>query len=146
MRPLFAAVVLFVVNIAATAFAQPSTDQVTKDEARRHFEEGIAHFDREEWSAALAEFLKSRELFPTRVATKNAATCLRKEKRFDEALDMFESFRRDFPDVSPADRMFAEREIQALQALVGTIDIRTAEAGATVVIDGRTRGATPLPA
>lgn len=133
--------------LAAPAFAQrppAQVDQATKDEARSHFEQGIAHFDREEWSAALAEFLRSRELFPTRAATKNAGTCLRKEKRYDEALEMFESLLRDFSDLPAADKTFAEREIADLQPSVGTIEIRGAEAGASILVDGKARGTTPL--
>src|SRR5262245_57725646 len=60
-------------------------------EARTHFERGVAHFDRREWQPALAEFLRSRELAPTRGNTKNAAICLRKVGRFDDALDLFET-------------------------------------------------------
>lgn len=121
----------------------PAADQATKDEARSHFEQGIAHFDREEWSAALAEFLRSREIFPTRAATKNAGTCLRKERRFDEALEMFEALVREFPDLSPADRAFADREISDLRASVGTLEVRC-EPGASILVDGRSRGTVPL--
>lgn len=139
--------VLLLIGLAGqNASAQAPTDQDTKDQARSHFEQGLAYFDRENWGAALAEFLESRRLFPTRVATKNAATCLRKEQRFDEALEMFEAFLQEFPDAPPADKLFAQREVDDLKLHVGTIDIRGAEAGATIVIDGRDRGAAPLAA
>ncbi|HEX6272680.1 MAG TPA: PEGA domain-containing protein [Polyangiaceae bacterium] len=113
-------------------------------EARRHFELGVAHFDRNEWQAALAEFLISRELAPTRSNTKNAAICLRKVGRFDEALDMFEALLREFGDLSPADRELALREIAELEASVGTLEIRDAPTGARVTIDGVDRGTAPL--
>jgi hypothetical protein len=147
-----AAVVLVTVSLlfgaAGNALAQPEPPPPAADtrlaEARRHFELGISHFDREEWHAALVEFLSSRELAPTRGNTKNAAICLRKVGRFDEALDMFEAFLRDFPDLSAADRELARREIAELQASVGTIEIRDAPPGARVSIDGVDRGTTPL--
>src|SRR4051794_11321964 len=50
-------------------------------QARASFDSGVGHFDRGESSAALADFLRSRELFPTRAATKNAAVCMRRENR-----------------------------------------------------------------
>lgn len=88
----------------------PATGDAAKDDARGHFDLGISHFDREEWAAALVEFLKSRELFPTKGNTKNAAICLRKVGRFDEALDLFEALLRDFSDLSPTDHDLAQRD------------------------------------
>jgi hypothetical protein len=124
--------------------APPPTDK--KEEARNHFELGLSHFDREEWSAALAEFLQSRALYPTRNATKNAALCLRKEGRFDEALDMWEALLRDFASsLTPTDRALAEKEVAELRASIGAVDVRDAEPGATIVVDGRERGAFPTP-
>ena len=88
----------------------------------------------------LAEFLRSRELYPTRSATKNMAICLRKLQRFDEALEAFEALINEFPDLPREDRAFAEQNMSELRALVGFIDIRGAEPGATVNVDGRNRG------
>ena len=117
-----------------------------KDQARALFESGVAHFDRGEWSAALADFLRSREIFPTRSATMNAAVCLRHEGRFDEALDLLEELLRTYPDLSSSERAFAERESAELRASVGAIEVNGAEPGATVVVDGRARGVSPLSA
>jgi hypothetical protein len=119
-------------------------DESRLAEARRHFELGVAHFDRREWQAALVEFLTSRELATTRGNTKNAAICLRKVGRFDEALDMFEALLRDFPDLPAADRELALREISELGASVGTLEIRNAPLGAEVSINGVARGTAPL--
>jgi hypothetical protein len=130
------------------AFAQSESSPEAADtrivDARRHFELGVAHFDREEWNAALAEFLTSRELAPTKGNTKNAAICLRKVGRFDEALDMFEALLRDFPELPAADRELARREMAELDASVGKIEILDAPPGARVSIDGVDRGRTPL--
>jgi hypothetical protein len=136
-------ILLALLLFAAAAGGQP-TD--VREEARSHFDLGLLHFDHGEWSAALAEFLRARELYPTRSATKNAALCLHKESRFDEALDMFESLERDYPDLSPTDRALADREIAELQPLVGALAVAGAEPGASVSVDGRARGSCPLPA
>jgi hypothetical protein len=123
--------------------SSPPPDAAKKDEARKHFEEGLSHFDRGEWSAALAEFLTSRSLFATRAATKDAAICLRKEGRFDEALDMWDALEREFPDLAPEDRAIADSEIADLKRSVGAVTLRGGEPGANVVIDGRARGVLP---
>lgn len=136
---LLAVVLLFGSN---RAFAQESAHN--KEEAQSHFDLGLSHFDREEWPAALVEFLKSREMFPSRGNTKNAAICLRKLGRFDEALTLFEALVRDFPDLSPTDRTLGNKEIGDLQASVGTVAIDGAPEGASVTIDGVDRGKTPL--
>jgi len=110
-----------------------------------HFEKGIALFEEESWDAALVEFLRSREVYATRAATKDAALCLRKLHRFDEALDLFQALLHEFPALPAEDRALAEHAIQELSALVGKVDIRAAESGATLVIDGRERGTVPSP-
>lgn len=131
---------------APAAPAAPAGTDAAKNEARTHFEKGLSLFDEEAWDAALAEFLRSRELFPTRAATKDAAFCLRKLHRFDEALDMFEALLADFPNLPADDRAIADREIRALGGFVGRIDVRGGEPGATVVVDNRARGTMPSDA
>ena len=120
--------------------------QSSSEGARSHFELGLSHFDHEEWDAALAEFSKSRELLPSKSNTKNAAICLRKVHRNDEALAMFEALLREFRDLSPTDRAIAEREIEDLRRSLATVTIEGAPAGASVSVDGRDRGRTPLAA
>jgi hypothetical protein len=155
LRPLLSAFLSASLATSIAAAQAPGSDQPApaasaprkkdKAEAQARFKAGVTHFDRQEWSAALAEFLRSRELFPTRAATKNAAICLRRESRFDEALDMYEELLRGFPDLAGADRAFVDREIEELKDSIGLVDVGT-EAGASVLIDGRDRGVTPLAA
>lgn len=151
-RALAALLGMALLFIGATGRADPSSPapapapESPREQALAHFDLGLSHLDRSEWSAALAEFLEARRLYPTRSATKNAAICLRKENRFDEALDMFEALERDYPDLTPADRALADGEIASLQRSVGALSVDGAEAGAVVVIDGRDRGTAPLAA
>lgn len=116
-----------------------------RQDARRHFERGLSLYDAGTWDAALAEFLLSRELYPTRAATKNAALCLRRLGRFDEALVMLEHLLA-FPELTAEERRWTQAEIAAMQGLVGGLLVEAAEPGATVTVDGDTRGITPLAA
>ncbi len=120
----------------------PVFTQEQKDKAKERFLRGVKLLDEQAWAPALAEFLASRELFPTRVATNNAAVTLRRLQRYDEALDMFETLLRDFklPD---AEREAAQKELAELRSLVGTIEIVGAEAGASISITGADRGEYP---
>src|SRR5438067_6413453 len=59
---------------AAAPSAEGPTPQM-KEEARSHFTKGLGLMGEGAYSAALAEFLVSLDLFPTRNATLNAAYC-----------------------------------------------------------------------
>ena len=136
----------------ADAPAPPKTDDDSKAapdpqkraEAEASFKRGLELLGQDAWQAALAEFLRSRDLFPTRTATNNAAFCLRKLNRFDEALDMYEALLREYPDVSQDKKEAAQKEVADLRGLVGTIDIVGAEPGSSIVVDGRPRPDYPL--
>lgn len=128
---------------SAAASAAAPVDR-RKEEARAHFDRGITLFEEGAWDPALAEFTRSRQLYPTRAATKNAALCLRKLQRFDEAQDAFETLLKEFPNLPADDRETAERELRELSALVGRIELRGGEPGSTVVVDTRSRGTLPL--
>ena len=52
---------------------------------------------------------------------------LRKLHRFDEALDLFETFIREFPNLPAKNRALADREVRDLATFVGRIDVRGAE-------------------
>lgn len=113
-----------------------------KQSAKQHFLKGISLLRQQAWAPALAEFLLSRELYGTRVATNNAAIALRKLERYDEALAMLETMLRDFK-VNDEQRSDAQRQIAELRSLVGTIDISGAEPGASIVISSIDRGEYP---
>lgn len=124
--------------------AQESPDPAAKEKARAHFDKAVTLQEEEAWAPALAEFRASLDLYPTRAATKNAAVCLQKLERYDEALAMFQKLQRDYPNLTAEDKALAERSITRLKGLVGAVEIAGAEPGARVVVDGRERGATPL--
>lgn len=121
-----------------------AASEAAKEQAKRHFETGLPLFKKGAWDPALAEFLRSRELYPTRAATKNAALALKELHRYDEALDMLDALKREFPDLPPDERQLIEQEANALRALIGTIDVRSSTSGASISIGGRARGTTPL--
>ncbi|NUO53218.1 MAG: PEGA domain-containing protein, partial [Polyangiaceae bacterium] len=124
--------------------APKQVDAAAKADAEAHFKKGLELLGEEAWAAALAEFLRSREIFPTRTATNNVAVCLRKLKRFDESLDMYVTLLREFPNMPEDKKSAAQKEISELQQLVGTVDIAGAEPGASIVVDGKPRQDFPL--
>lgn len=128
----------------ALAPAEAAADE-KKAEAKAHFDKALKLFEDEAWDAALAEFMQSRALYPTRAATKDAAICLRKLHRFDEAVDMFEILLRDFPNLPADERALALAQTKELSGYVGTLVTQGAEPGSKLVVDGRDRGQAPTP-
>lgn len=121
--------------------AAPSEEQ--KEQARWHFEKGLALEEQQAWAAATAEFNISRKLYPTRNATFLAARCLQRLQRYDEALELYEAFLREFPNAPPEDKAAAQTSVDDLRGLVGTLDITGAKPGAAIVVDGVDRGDYP---
>jgi PEGA domain len=131
---------------AADAPADPDLEK-KKVEAKERFLRGLTLANDANWDAALAEFLASRELFPTRVALKNAATSFRNLKRYAEALDMYAELLAKFGAQIPAEeKKQIEDAMAELRSFVGEIDVESPERDATIVVDGQQRGTTPLPA
>ncbi|MCA9620578.1 MAG: PEGA domain-containing protein, partial [Myxococcales bacterium] len=89
-------------------------------------------------------YLKSRALFPSVANTLNAAVCLAKVEREDEALELYQELVGRMRDQLQADELAAiGPEMQRLRSLLGTVDV-AGDVGATLVIDGRSRGTLPL--
>lgn len=134
--------------LPTSARAEGPTEDIAaaQAEAKLAFERGYVHMQRKAFDAALAEFERSRALYPTKGNTRNAAVCLDQLGRHDEALDRLDALLRDFPSLEQAERDAIGREVARLRGLVGFLEIRADVPGARVVIDGRERATTPLSA
>ncbi|MFO0667741.1 MAG: PEGA domain-containing protein [Polyangiaceae bacterium] len=128
---------------AAPAGEKP-VDPNAKAEAQAKFEKGLKLFEDGAFQLALLEFQASREKFPTRAATRNAALVLRKLERFDEAIEMWETLEREFPNLPPAELAQSVQEKKELAALVGFLSFDVNEADAAIFLDGREIGKSPL--
>lgn len=134
---------------APAADAPPPDDpEKRKEEAKVRFQRGLELVQNESWDAALAEFLASRKLFPTRVALKNAALSLRQLKRSVEALSMYNELVATFGgSIPPEERKTIDDAIAQLKLAVGEVAIDSDQPGSTVVIDGQQQaGVTPMAA
>jgi hypothetical protein len=152
------ALVLVVTNVLfasiGSAHAQPpppigesgaDSPEDRRSEAEARFYKGRKLSAEGAWSAALAEFQASRQLYANESATRGAAVCLRRLARFDEALDLFESALRQFAATMETEtKAEVQREVVELRGLVGTLDFDQAEPGAAITIDGQNRGDIPL--
>ncbi|AUX33646.1 MULTISPECIES: PEGA domain-containing protein [Sorangium] len=146
---LLAAVLLAPLPFGSLAAAQPGGpgEVRRREDARAHFQRGIALRDQERWAEALAEFQTSRALLMTLNGTTNAAACLIQLERYLEAIELYESALRDFSErLKGEDKRDILLVVKLLYNAVGAIAIVGAEPGATVLLDGVPRGELPLGA
>jgi hypothetical protein len=131
---------------AAPEAAAPDDPEKRKEEAKVRFQRGLELVQNESWDAALAEFLASRKLFPTRVALKNAALSLRQLKRYVEALAMYNELLTTFgASIPPEERKTIDDAVAQLKQAVGEVQVNSDQPGSTVVIDGQQQpGVTPM--
>jgi PEGA domain len=119
------------------------TESDRRAQAEEHFRRGfLLGQSAGDWAAALKEFLLSRQIFPTKSATRNAAVALRRLGRNVEALKLYSSLLAEFPDQADA----VAAEIKATRLHVGDLEILANDDGIRVVIDGVQRGTMPISA
>ncbi|MBI5486538.1 MAG: PEGA domain-containing protein [Deltaproteobacteria bacterium] len=142
---------LLVMLASATATAQrrpsppPAAVDPAQDEARKHFEAGVALMNVENWEAALVEFERSLELFPTRSALFNLGMCQKALFQYVEAMATFEQFLdRYAAEATAAEMDLLRANIAELGTLLGEILIGVNVDGATVAVDGLEVGVAPL--
>ena len=115
-----------------------------EDRARAHFETGAVLYSDENYEGALAAFEESYRLRAVPVVLFNIAQTLRRLNRYSEAIEAYERYLREEPDL-PADRRAAVRStIAELRRALAPITVDTDIEGVTIEVDGRVVGATPL--
>jgi hypothetical protein len=133
----------------ASAQGSPSTGALPDaaerlKEAKDLFRKGVSLLQAGDVEAALSYFLRSRERMPSSQNTVDAAICLERLGRYDEALEMYEelvtTFRNDLDD---ADRATIGPAMAAVRKKLGTVMVIANVEGA-VVLDGRPRTNLPL--
>lgn len=136
---LAAAVVL---SIAAGAAAEKTMD----DEAREQFERGVELYDEGKFDQAAISFARAYELKPTYKLLYNIAQTENQLGHYTGALEAYQKYLEDGEDNVDDDRKNQiVSEIARLETLVGTIAITGDAEGASVFIDTRAVGNTPLP-
>lgn len=108
--------------------------------ARDLFFQGVAAQSAGDWEAALGFFRRSLDESATWRSTMNAAFCLGKLERYDEALAMYEAMLTSFAaELDPAERAKIDVAITLLQKKVASVEITT-NVEATILVDGAPRG------
>ena len=143
---------LLVVVLAGSALVNPARElcaaepagESELEEAKDLFRRGVALLGAGDTERALEHFLRSRALVPSVKNTANAAICLERLGRFDEALVMYEELLARFAaDLDADDRKSLLPLMASLRQKIGYLELSSNVDG-LVVVDGRARGRLPL--
>jgi hypothetical protein len=122
----------------------PAPDLAAVEEAKEVFRKGVELFQAGDIERALELFLRSRAIYPSIQNTSNAAICLKKLERYDEALELYEQILTEFSSgLSERERASLVPAMQELRSRVGSLFVASNVAG-VLVVDGRARGSLPL--
>src|SRR6185295_16131352 len=124
------------------AFAAPDA-YPSRQEADKHFEHGVSLYMEADYRAALVEFLRAYELAPNGVVLFNIGETQYQLRDYAAALETFQRYLVEAP-ADDKHRPIAERNIKELSTRVGQLRVVTIPPGATVSINDRVVGESPL--
>jgi hypothetical protein len=134
-----------VLVVGTGVVAQSKVDE--KAEAKKHFEAGITLLKAEDFEGAATAFETSVRLFPTKTSLFNLANCYKALRRYGESLEVLRRLETEFTG-RLGEEMAAEATAmrEALEGVVGRLEVAATPAGASIRVDGRDAGRSPLKA
>lgn len=143
VRRIFLVTLLSLLLFPAIAWAEPSDSD--KEEAARRFQQGVELHDAGDFRGAQIEFRQAYRLAPVYHLLFNLGQESMELKEYVDAHTNFVQYLRDGGDeITPARRVFVEREISRVQKYLATLDLDISVEGAEVAIDGIVVGVSPL--
>jgi tetratricopeptide (TPR) repeat protein len=115
------------------------------DEARRHYERGLALYEDAAYDAALGELVRAYELRPAPILLYNIALVNRALNDHAAALQAFRQYAAaSGKSLNEARRSEVESQISELEQRVAEVTVQVDVPGAQILIDNRLVGASPL--
>jgi len=114
------------------------------EQAKQLFRQGTTLLQSGDHQRALEYYMASRAIVPSVPNTLNAAICLDRLGRYDEALELYEELLTKFQEqVTDEIRREVAPAMAALRRRVASLDV-SANVEGTLIVDGRMRGKLPL--
>jgi tetratricopeptide (TPR) repeat protein len=112
--------------------------------AKGHFESGRAYYNQARYKDAIREFEEAYRLAPLPVLLFNIAQCYERIGDLLKAVEFFKQYLKKSPEAE--DRKAVEEKIRSLQERIKqtAINLITTEEKATVYLNGKEIGTTPL--
>ncbi|MBI5503142.1 MAG: hypothetical protein HY907_23055 [Deltaproteobacteria bacterium] len=126
--------------------AHAQSEEPAREEAQAHFERGIGLMRNENWSAALVEFDRSLELYPTRAALFNRGNCLYALHRYVDALAALLEWQAEYADTAAPEeeRAAVAALLEEIRGYLAEVQLDVEPDGAVVRLDGVVVGTAPL--
>ena len=132
--------------VTRPAAAEPASDEVTREQARQHFDRGLRLFNEGDNAGALAEFQHAYQLIPHPLVLYNIGLVYEATKRPVAAVETLDKLLQN-PGNLPADRVTNARRVRDEQAArIGELEITSNVPGAKVEVDGVGVAELPLKA
>lgn len=127
------------------AAGEASTEDV--EQARKHFGQGLKLYKDGDFDAALVQFERAYAVKPNFKVLYNIAQCYFELHQYVEARDTLSRYLKDGAGAIEAERQTAvQGDLAELQRRIAHLTLQVNVAGATVFVDGKKAGTTPLGA
>jgi hypothetical protein len=124
--------------------AEPTADPKQVEDARRHFEQGVALFNDGNFTAALSEFEQVYRLHPQAAVFYNIGITQKALFRYADAIASLQRYLDETKTIAPEQRIEADNLINGMKALLAPVTITVVPDKAAILIDGRPAGLSPL--
>src|SRR4051812_23010523 len=126
---------------------QPATGEVNELElARQHFTQGTKLYKDGDFDAALVQFERAYEVKPNYKVLYNIGQAYFQLRQYVEARDAMDRYIREGGNQVDAERLAqVNKDIADLQKRIARVRISVNVEGASVLVDGKKQGVTPLP-
>jgi hypothetical protein len=131
--------------LPSLAWAQTKTERNAEEEAKAQFQVGVELFEDGDFAQAALAFSRAYELKPSYRILFNLGQVENENKHYAKALKAYVQYLADGgSQISDERKAEVKREIKRLNTLVGSIAVEGVPARATLFIDGKRSGETPL--
>ena len=126
-------------------FAVQARGQVDEEKAKKHFKQALVLYKENNFAAALIEFKASYKAKANWKVKYFIGVSLQALHKFVEAEKKLKEYLEEGGDEVPADkREVVEDLLVQLSGVIGSIDVKTDVEGASVYVNGKLQGKTPL--
>jgi tetratricopeptide (TPR) repeat protein len=133
--------------VAAKARRADSRVSKERQQARKLVKQGVVKLREGDYVTALDLFSRAFKVFPSPKIQFNIGQTYKELGRYLDAIGAYEKFFKDAAqDTSPALKKLARDNIQDLLRKIAIVTIQVSVDGATVSVDGKARGVSPLGA
>ena len=131
--------------LLCTCALESSPVAASESLAKERFFEGLERLEASDLENATKSFEASFEAYPNVNCLENLAMCYFKLNRLFDALSAFEKLEQQFSGaLSPESKKRATDKIKEIKKRLPSLSISSFPEGATVFVDGKERGTTPL--